>query len=246
MMKGRLTLLLIVILVPCLAMAHSLRPVYVVVSFESETTVLLELQRPLLDGKLVDVSLTLNCERTTPVESQWTSAGMIDRWQADCGAAGLEHMVFAGLIPEAPNAIVTLFSLDGEKQTYVVDSGSASLTLKSEAPGLPAYLWLGVEHLLLGFDHVLLVLGLMLLISNRWVLIQAVTSFTVAHSVTLALSSLSIIELPQASVEAVIALTLLYLAVEIASPERHQSLVSRYPWIIAFAFGLTFIIPLRA
>ena len=101
------------------------------------------------------------------------------------------------------------------------------------------YLALGVEHILLGIDHLLFVLGLLLIVRGPWMLIKTVTAFTIAHSLTLALATLGLVEVPSRPVEAAIALSIVFLAVEILRARRGRiGLTHRFPWLIAFAFGL--------
>jgi hydrogenase/urease accessory protein HupE len=101
------------------------------------------------------------------------------------------------------------------------------------------YTALGVEHILNGIDHLLFVLGLLLIVRNKWVLVKTITAFTVAHSVTLAAATLGWVYVPQPPVEAVIALSILFLASELAKQRHgHVGIMERYPWIVAFAFGL--------
>ena len=88
-----------------------------------------------------------------------------------------------------------------------------------------------------GIDHLLFVLALLLLIRDPWMLVKVITAFTIAHSITLALAALELAQIPQAPVEAVIALSIMFVAAEIVR-ERKTSLASRAPWIVAFAFGL--------
>ena len=97
-----------------------------------------------------------------------------------------------------------------------------------------SYFWLGIEHLLSGIDHMLFVFGLLFLVSGALNLIKTITAFTLAHSITLALSVLDIVRVPQASTEAFIALTIIYLALEVGDEEQYEST----PWLIAFGFGL--------
>ena len=97
-----------------------------------------------------------------------------------------------------------------------------------------SYFWLGIEHLLSGIDHMLFVFGLLFLVSGALNLIKTITAFTLAHSITLALSVLDIVSVPQASTEAFIALTIIYLALEVGDEEQYEST----PWLIAFGFGL--------
>ncbi len=82
-------------------------------------------------------------------------------------------------------------------------------------------------------------LALLLLVSGLWPVLRAITSFTVAHSITLVLATLGVVNLPPAPTEAIISLSIVFLACEII--HKHQGkivLTERYPWLIAFIFGL--------
>ncbi|MDE2435394.1 MAG: HupE/UreJ family protein [Sphingomonadales bacterium] len=101
------------------------------------------------------------------------------------------------------------------------------------------YLALGVEHILTGYDHLLFVISLVLLLGRLWVVVRAATAFTIAHSLTLAGTTLGVIGLAQAPVEALIALSIVFLAVEIVKQEEGAPRLSeRIPWLVAFGFGL--------
>jgi hydrogenase/urease accessory protein HupE len=101
------------------------------------------------------------------------------------------------------------------------------------------YFVLGVEHILFGLDHLLFVFGLLLLSRNTKTLILTITAFTVSHSLTLALAEFRLFPAPGPPIEAVIALSILFLAREIILGRRGQfSLVHDKPWLIAFGFGL--------
>ena len=101
------------------------------------------------------------------------------------------------------------------------------------------YLILGAKHILLGIDHLLFVLGLLLLLQGFWKLFQTITAFTVAHSITLAFAVLGIFPVPNAPIEVLIALSIVFLAREIIMGQRGEStLVHNKPWIVAFVFGL--------
>jgi hydrogenase/urease accessory protein HupE len=115
---------------------------------------------------------------------------------------------------------------------YLANSGSFFNAAKR-------YTMLGVEHILEGIDHLLFVLALLLVVSSSWLLIKTITAFTVAHSITLGLATLGYLSMPVAPVEAAIALSIVFLCVEIlhARPDR-LSLTFRYPWLVAFIFGL--------
>jgi hydrogenase/urease accessory protein HupE len=112
-------------------------------------------------------------------------------------------------------------------------------TERSAHFSVPGYLGLGVEHILSGPDHLLFVLGLLLLVRNRWMLFRTVSAFTVAHSITLTATILGALRVPVPFVEALIALSILFLALEVLRAQRGGSSVAiRHPWAAAFAFGL--------
>jgi hydrogenase/urease accessory protein HupE len=101
------------------------------------------------------------------------------------------------------------------------------------------YLGLGVEHILLGYDHLLFVLGLILITASTRQLIQAITAFTAAHSITLAAAVLGFVHVPSKPVEATIALSIAFVAVEIIhAREGRIGMAARLPWLVAFVFGL--------
>lgn len=104
---------------------------------------------------------------------------------------------------------------------------------------LRTYLWLGVTHILTGYDHLLFVLSLVLLIRRGWPVAKTVTAFTVAHSLTLAATTLGLFVVARRPVEICIALSIVFLATEIVKedPDRPR-LTARLPWAVAFAFGL--------
>jgi hydrogenase/urease accessory protein HupE len=101
------------------------------------------------------------------------------------------------------------------------------------------YVQLGLQHILLGVDHLLFVLGLLLIVSDRWMLVKTITSFTVAHSITLAIATLGHASAPLPPLNAAIALSILFLGPEIVRRWRGEtSFTIRHPWVVAFAFGL--------
>ena len=131
---------------------------------------------------------------------------------------------------------------DGETATYLLKPSNPSVIVQSTGIPVWSYLLLGVEHLLYGIDHILFVIALMFFVSKISSLIKTITAFTLAHSITLAMSALELVHLPQQPVEAVIALSILFLAVERLREERSgpdpTSIVRNRTWVVAFAFGL--------
>ena len=133
------------------------------------------------------------------------------------------------------DALVTINHFDGDRFEGLMNLKVPEIIIPKDKQVYPTgYFYLGVEHLLGGVDHVVFVLGLIFLISGFIPLLKTVTAFTLAHSITLAISVLGVFKLPSASTEALIALTIIYLAFELTKTE---SQIKR-PWIMAFGFGL--------
>ncbi len=169
---------------------------------------------------------------------------LVGTWAADCGAAGLVGRAVGvdGLEAARIDALVRVTLADGRVVRGVVRADTPLFVVPArEAPGaiLRAYVGIGVAHILGGLDHLLFVAGLLMLVPTRWLLIETVTAFTVGHSVTLSLAVLDLVRLPSAPIELCIALSVFWLAVELArDPGERPSLVRRKPWLMAGAFGL--------
>lgn len=132
--------------------------------------------------------------------------------------------------------------LNGNSHTFLLQPNSPKVIIPTQpnfGQVIKLYIFLGIEHILLGIDHLLFVLCLLLLVQSNRILIQTITAFTLAHSITLGLASFDLVHLPQAPVEAIIALSIVFLAKEYLDFQQGKiSLTNRYPWIIAFTFGL--------
>ncbi len=161
------------------------------------------------------------------------------------GLAGLT-LAIGGLSSTQTDALVRIEYLDGSSSLSRLTPSNATLVVP-EQPSTWGLVWtyfvLGIEHILIGIDHLLFVLALLLLISGVRRLVLTVTAFTIAHSITLAATTLGWMSVPGAPVEATIALSILFLATQLArsdgSPnESTDDLTARFPWIVAFSFGL--------
>ncbi|MEE9589945.1 MAG: HupE/UreJ family protein, partial [Hyphomicrobiaceae bacterium] len=93
-----------------------------------------------------------------------------------------------------------------EGSTIRIDLGLFQAGSGSWFDAARRYTVLGIEHILAGIDHLLFVLGLLLIVRGPWMLVKTITAFTVAHSITLALATLGLVNVPSAPVEAAIAL----------------------------------------
>ena len=176
--------------------------------------------------------------RTSRAGTAWVFAARLD---CEGGLAG-QTIAIEGLEAFTTDVLVRVQHVDGSVETHVLKPVQPSVTLRAAGDtrrGIGAYLYLGIEHILLGVDHLLFVLGLLLIVRDRWMLLKTVTAFTVAHSITLAVATFGIAQVPAAPLNAAIALSILFLGPEIVRIWRGEtSFTIRHPWVVAFAFGL--------
>ena len=160
------------------------------------------------------------------------------------GSQGVEGSVirFPGLENSITDVFVRLNRLDGTTMTAVVRPSKPYAQLRGERTWYTTageYIGLGFHHILRGADHLLFVLGLLLIVKGRLMLLKTITAFTVAHSITLAMATLGYASVPLPPLEVAIALSIFFLGPEIVRTWRGEtSLTIRYPWIVAFLFGL--------
>ena len=219
---------------------HEVRPAYLQIKETDPNVFSVLWKQPILQDRrlAIDPLLPDECAAVSPVNREVTGAALLQTWRIECPLRqGTIHI--SGLSRTITDVMVEVSRLDGEQSTHLLRPNAPSLDLSDPSPPVAAYLTLGVEHLIFGIDHVLFVIGLVLFIPNHWSLLKTITAFTVAHSITLALSVLELVRLPQGPVEAVIALSILFLARELTMPEERRSVLTRgRPWIMALLFGL--------
>ncbi|MGA9032066.1 MAG: HupE/UreJ family protein [Sulfuricaulis sp.] len=160
------------------------------------------------------------------------------------GGQGVEGSIirFPGLEKSITDVFVRLNRLDGTTMTAVVRPSKPYAQLRGErtwSTTAGEYIGLGFHHILRGADHLLFVLGLLLIVKGRLMLLKTITAFTVAHSITLAMATFGYASVPLPPLEVAIALSIFFLGPEIVRTWRGEtSLTIRYPWIVAFLFGL--------
>jgi hydrogenase/urease accessory protein HupE len=162
----------------------------------------------------------------------------------NCGPDGLAGKTISidGLSVTITDVLVRVLHAKGQSQTVLLKPHSSTFKVLGAQPWtqlVMSYLSLGIKHILMGVDHLLFVLGLLLIVHNRWMLIKTITSFTVAHSITLGIATLGYASAPVPPLNAAIALSILFLGPEIVRSWRGEtSFTIRHPWVVAFAFGL--------
>ncbi|MCX7302890.1 MAG: HupE/UreJ family protein [Hyphomicrobiales bacterium] len=244
----RFALLLVLSLSAFLALpatAHEMRPAYLDMQ-ETRAEEFTVLWKVPARGDLrlgLYVQLPQNCTpKADPFRSIEANA-YTERWVAVCtGGLKGSKITVEGLASTMTDALARIQYLDGSIEVARMTPEAPSFTVAGEQSTMEVaatYFLLGVDHILSGLDHLLFVFALILLIPSPWMLAKTITAFTVAHSITLAGASLGYFSLPQRPVEAVIALSIAFVARELIKQRPGERRLSEaYPWLVAFAFGL--------
>lgn len=225
--------------------AHELRPAYLDIRETATGDFAIVWKTPALGEMRLGLYVRLpeTCSQTGEAVNSIEAGAYFERWTARC-SGGLKgrSLTIDGLRSSLTDVLVRLAYADGSTQVARLTPEAPSLVVTASQTTFEVaqtYFLLGVEHILIGFDHLLFVLALMLLIRDRWMLLATITAFTLAHSITLAGAALGYLSLPQKPVEAAIALSIAFVASELARSRPGQKRTSEtHPWLVAFAFGL--------
>jgi hydrogenase/urease accessory protein HupE len=227
------------------AQAHEVRPAYLEVTQTGPETYDLAFKVP---GKgdlrlRLQVRLPQRCVTVGDPIRFKTGDAFVDRWTVRCpGGLTGDEIAIDGLNATLTDALVRFQRSDGTTQIARLTPAAPRFVVTAR-PGplamIAAYAGLGIEHILFGMDHLLFVLGLLLLVRGGWSLVQTITAFTVAHSITLALATLGAVHVSPGPVEAVIALSILFVGLEaVHARQGCAGIAYRWPALVAFAFGL--------
>lgn len=239
-------LLLVALLWTGAAAAHPLAPAFLALQ-ETEPAVYAVQWRAaaLASTAQLQPQFAAGCRQRGEGRSAMEAGAFVARWTLDCSPAGLvgQPLRIGGLEDTPLNVILRIEPRQGEVMQALLDAREPAFTVAGTTARPPvwrSYLGLGVEHLWNGLDHLLFVLGLVWLLRWPWQrLCVAVTAFTVGHSLTLALSTLGGLPVSVPLAELGIAVSLLWLALELTRPDRlENSLLARRPALLPAAFGL--------
>jgi hydrogenase/urease accessory protein HupE len=245
MKRAFLLVLILAALVPALS-AHEVRPAYLELRQTSSETYDAFWKVP---GQGENLRLGIYVEFpagttniTTPRASMANNA-FTERWKVKREGGltgGIVHI--AGLTATMTEVLVRLERLDGSTQVTRLTPAAPSFTVEAAPNGLEVartYTVLGIEHILTGIDHLLFILALLVITGGGWRLVKTVTAFTISHSLTLTAATLGWVHIPPPPVEAVIALSIVFVAAEIIRQQRGvEGITARAPWLVAFTFGL--------
>jgi hypothetical protein len=227
------------------AAGHALQPGFLELRLTGKDLYTVLWKKPAQRSKPMAISALLpeKCDRPTAPETIWDGSAFIARWTTTC-PGGLEggEIRIEGLDQTATDVLVRFDFSDGTAESRRLTAGDSSFIIPA-IPGnfevVRTYLILGFKHILAGIDHLSFVLALLILVSGAGQLVKTVTAFTLAHSITLAAATLGIVKIPGPPVEASIAFSIMFVASEIIhSRAGHTGITEKYPWLIAFIFGL--------
>lgn len=242
----RLTLLLLVCWLAPIAHADVFRPAYLELRQLDQDNYRIIWKVPSHgDGQRLSAHVQLpegavDVTEPSVIES---SGAWVETWQVrfEGGLIGQEIYI-KGRAAGVTDVIARVERLDGSSQVERLKPEHPRFTVKAPA-GRTAVAWsyliLGIEHILSGIDHLLFVLALLLIVQGGKRILATVTAFTVAHSMTLVAATLGWLYVPGPPVEAIIALSIVFVAAEAIHVLRGQpSITARAPWLVAFSFGL--------
>ncbi|MBE9637335.1 HupE/UreJ family protein [Salipiger mangrovisoli] len=240
-----LLLVLTCLLNPLVASAHALDPGFLEISVMEGTQWRVSWRMPDVEGRPMPITPVLpeSCQSTPAPAPAFDGRAWVTSFLASCpeGLAGGKISI-AGLASTRTDVLVRYELEPGQAQTQRLTASAAEFTVPVEpAAGavFTSYVSLGVTHILEGADHLLFVFALLLLVRQPRRLLWAITAFTLAHSLTLAAATLGWLRLPSAPVEVVVALSIVFLAYELAlPPERRDPVAERFPALVSFGFGL--------
>ena len=233
---------LVVLLFSVAAAADELRPGYIELRQRDSAHWSLGWKQPLTspgEPRMVVPLVPANCRITEGPHHRIAALAVVGSAELRCGGAIAGGIAGYREILGGGDVLLRVAPSGRNVQNYRLTPAAPSVILAERADRLQVwrtYVSLGATHILEGWDHLLFVIALVLLVRRGWAVAKAVTAFTVAHSLTLAGVTLGLVGLPQAPVEALIALSIVFLAAELL--RDGPSVTLRYPWAIAFAFGL--------
>jgi len=176
--------------------------------------------------------------RVVVIDNAWVERYRIER---PGGLIG-ETVSISGNAVGVTDVIARVERLDGSSQVERLSLERPSFDVQPPAGKVEiawTYFVMGVEHILAGIDHLLFVLALLLIVKGTRRIVMTITAFTVAHSITLVAATIGWVHVPGPPVEAIIALSIVFVASEVIQGLRgKERLTARAPWIVAFSFGL--------
>jgi hydrogenase/urease accessory protein HupE len=231
---------------PVTLRAHEIRPGYLEITEDSRHNVHVLWKQPIMGEVAIRLVPHLSSGWLDKGEFAFsnTDAYLIREWNnPESGVALMGQTVtIEGLDRTMTDVLLRVTFADRGSLTKMLSPLEPSFAIEREAKETVdrlGYFRLGIEHILYGLDHLLFVFGLLLIVRRTSVLLKTITAFTVAHTITLGLATFGVLRIPALPVEAVISLSIIFLASEVVKQQRGiETLTSHAPWLVAFSFGL--------
>ncbi len=226
------------------AHAHESRPLYIEVIEKAPLSFLARWKIPpsIKVSNAPQISMVEGCAPTADLGAAGGGRGNHRQRNFHCASdpAGTVLRIDYPQYNPSVSTLVRVSRLSGETHSLLASPDESEVTIPAvESFGGVArdYFTLGVRHILEGYDHLLFLICLLLIARTGRRMLITITGFTVAHSITLALSALGVVRVPIPAVEAAIALSIVFLAVEIVRGDP-SSLTYRHPIAVSSSFGL--------
>ena len=213
---------------------HEFNPVHLILNEESSFSYSVKLFYPQqYKYNSPEVLFPSNCS-TSKVSKSSNIKNIIESYELVCSEEIKGKNIRFENLDFLTDALLSINFIDGSSFESIAGSRNLEITIPFEQSVYPiAYFNLGFDHLLKGIDHIIFLICLIFLVNGFINLVKVVTAFTIAHSITLSLSFLGIVAISQSVIEALIALTIIFVALDAADSKNKQ-----FPWYYAFGFGL--------
>ena len=226
------------------AAAHEMRPAYLELRELKPGEFSVLWKTPMLgDARLpLEPEFSGDSKALTPTTTLTPPGAAIQQWTLRAPTLRGQTLRIRGLEFTMTDVLVRIEFADGTTWVQRLTGAAPSAKIPMRQSGWSVagvYLKLGIEHILTGVDHLLFVLALIIITRGGWMLVRTVTAFTISHSITLTAATLGFVHVPQRPVEAVIALSIVFVASEILRGRQGlEGITARAPWIVALTFGL--------
>jgi len=239
-----LILLFALLFFPVELLSHESRPLYIEIN-ETKLdiySVNIKAPRSLPDFNVPNLKIPSGCNAYGEETTAITSDSFLRKSRLNCeGSISGKFLELAyPVLTPSISTIINISLINGEKYRKLLRAGELSWKVPDKENRYQIakeYTLLGMTHIWDGMDHLLFLFCLVFIASTPRRILITITGFTIAHSLTLVLSTLGLVKLPVPPVEAAIALSIVFVASEIARG-KYDSLTYRYPATVSSTFGL--------
>lgn len=238
-------ILFLALLIGCSVWAHEIRPAYLQITQIDDQNYQVLWKVPAMGDMVLkiypefDSGFKLSENGLAKPATEFVINNYLLTGQSDLSGSNL---TIVNLKKTMVDVLVSITYLNGENTTLMLHPKTPSVILPGKTRKwqvVQSYTILGIEHIWFGIDHLLFVLALIIITTGFKKIVKTITAFTLAHSITLSLAVLGYANLPGPPVEAVITLSIVFLAYEMVKLHHGKpSLTAQKPWLVAFSFGL--------